>query len=258
MKNNTARLKQNIRRLRNEIHEFPEAYLSLKPSPEKWSKKEILGHLIDSAMYNLMRFNEMLIVKEPYKIIPYQQVALVNLNNYQEKALSEIVILFESLNQQIIQVIDRMSESDLQKKIIIYDELQTIEFWVNDYTDHMEHHFKQIFSDTDGQNVPLNYHITPTKAIDLLSKVPTEFVHVLEFGDLEIEYYQPDKIDKQTPHTRDEIYIVASGQGKFVRENETYSVKEGDVLFVKAHEVHRFVDFSEDFATWVVFYGLAR
>ena len=258
MKKNTARLKQNIRRLRQEIHEFSEAFLSLKPSPEKWSKKEILGHLVDSGRYNLMRFNEMLIVQEPYEIIPYPQVELVKINNYQNKSLSEIIILFESLNLQIIQVIDNMTESDLRKKIIVNDEVQTIEFWINDYTDHMEHHFSQIFSKTDTERIPLDYHITKNKAIELLSKIPSEFVKVLEFGDLEIEYYQPDKIDKQTPHTRDEIYIVTSGKGNFIRKDDKYAVQEGDILFVKAYEEHRFVDFSDDFATWVVFYGMER
>ena len=205
-----------------------------------------------------MRFNEILISDTLYEIEPYNQDALVEINRYQEKTLSDLVILWESLNKQIIQVLEKLSFADLQKKLLLKGKEITLQFWVEDYIHHMEHHFKQIFSDTDSNGVPINYHITQEKAIELLSKAPTEFVKVLEFGDLEIEYYQPDKIDKQTPHTRDEIYIVASGKGNFIREKDKYQVKEGDVLFVKAHEEHRFVDFSADFATWVVFYGMER
>jgi mannose-6-phosphate isomerase-like protein (cupin superfamily) len=81
---------------------------------------------------------------------------------------------------------------------------------------------------------------------------------VFRDGDLEIRFYAPSGTDPQTPHDRDELYIVAAGSGYF-RVGESLSrVGPGDLLFAAAHEVHRFEDFSADFGVWVVFYGPVR
>jgi mannose-6-phosphate isomerase-like protein (cupin superfamily) len=72
---------------------------------------------------------------------------------------------------------------------------------------------------------------------------------------LELRFYAPKGHDAQTPHTRDEVYVVASGRGWFVRGHERVPFAQGDALFVAAGEEHRFEDFSEDFGTWVMFYG---
>ena len=67
--------------------------------------------------------------------------------------------------------------------------------------------------------------------------------------------YTPVGKDPQTPHTRDEIYVVAQGQGHFVDGDERYPVNQGSFIFVPTGKEHRFEDFSEDFAVWVAFYG---
>jgi mannose-6-phosphate isomerase-like protein (cupin superfamily) len=74
-------------------------------------------------------------------------------------------------------------------------------------------------------------------------------------GSIDVEFYAPRKTDPQKPHTRDELYIVARGSGMLEVEDERYTFVTGDVLFVAAHARHRFVDFSDDFGTWVLFYG---
>jgi mannose-6-phosphate isomerase-like protein (cupin superfamily) len=82
---------------------------------------------------------------------------------------------------------------------------------------------------------------------------------VLRHGTLEVRWYAPPRVgldhDPQGPHTRDEVYIVASGTGRFVRGEESVAFGPGDALFVPARVPHRFEEFSPDFATWVVFYG---
>lgn len=78
---------------------------------------------------------------------------------------------------------------------------------------------------------------------------------LLEHGSLQIGYYKPDGIDPQQPHARDEVYVVASGTGYFINGETRQPFEPGEVLFVPAGQVHRFEDFSEDFATWVIFYG---
>src|SRR5262249_50889989 len=61
--------------------------------------------------------------------------------------------------------------------------------------------------------------------------------------------------DPQTPHDRDELYMVASGSGRFRVGDRAEPFAPGALLYVGAHETHRFEDFTDDFATWVVFYG---
>jgi mannose-6-phosphate isomerase-like protein (cupin superfamily) len=80
---------------------------------------------------------------------------------------------------------------------------------------------------------------------------------ILRHGSLEVRWYAPRGMDPQTPHDRDEIYMVARGRGMFVRGAERVAFGPNDLLFVPAGMEHRFADFSEDFATWVVFWGAA-
>jgi mannose-6-phosphate isomerase-like protein (cupin superfamily) len=81
------------------------------------------------------------------------------------------------------------------------------------------------------------------------------FAKVLEHGSMEVEIYAPCGTDPQTPHSRDELYVVVSGRGEFVNGPERHSFGPGDVLFVPAGVEHRFENFTDDLAVWVVFYG---
>ena len=78
---------------------------------------------------------------------------------------------------------------------------------------------------------------------------------LLEHGTLAVRYYAPRGTDPRQPHTRDELYVVASGRGWFERGEERVPFEPGDALFVAAGVEHRFEDFSQDFGTWVMFYG---
>ena len=97
------------------------------------------------------------------------------------------------------------------------------------------------------------------KLADALTKLPgpggRRWEVLFEHGTLEVEIYAPRGKDPQQPHTRDEVYVVMSGSGQFVNGDERHPFGMGDVLFVPAGVVHRFEDFSDDFATWVFFYG---
>ena len=81
------------------------------------------------------------------------------------------------------------------------------------------------------------------------------FAPVLEHGSLLVEIYAPRGHDPQTPHTRDEVYVVITGEGVFVNGPRRERFGPGDVLFVPAGVVHRFEDFTDDLAVWVFFYG---
>jgi mannose-6-phosphate isomerase-like protein (cupin superfamily) len=81
------------------------------------------------------------------------------------------------------------------------------------------------------------------------------FAKVLGHGSLEVEVYAPRGTDPQTPHTRDELYVVVSGNGEFLNGPGRHPFGPGDVLFVPAGVEHRFEDFTDDLVVWVVFYG---
>jgi len=103
---------------------------------------------------------------------------------------------------------------------------------------------------------PPGHHFQPEWALDQLPGDQGEAWRVLfEHGSLELEIYAPRGHDPQQPHDRDEIYFVISGTGTFLNGPRRHGFKPGDLLFVPAGTVHRFEDFSDDFATWVIFYG---
>ena len=96
-------------------------------------------------------------------------------------------------------------------------------------------------------------------AAELLRQLPgpagERFAVALERGSLSIELYAPRGSDPQQPHTRDEVYVVVSGRGEFVNGGERHAFAPGDLLFVPAGVEHRFQQFTDDLAVWVVLYG---
>jgi mannose-6-phosphate isomerase-like protein (cupin superfamily) len=98
-------------------------------------------------------------------------------------------------------------------------------------------------------------HITPKLGLDKLKDTQQVFVELYQHGSLTVEIYKPALRDLQEPHIRDEVYVVISGHGEFVNGSERINFNPGDFLFVAAGVPHRFENFSEDFATWVMFYG---
>ena len=116
---------------------------STKPAPDKWSKKEILGHLIDSAANNHQRFVRLQL--QPEISLPgYDQDNWVRLNRYQQKPWAEIVALWSAYNRHLVLVIESLDESALGHVWHSYDGDVTLEFIATDYVRHLKHHLKQI------------------------------------------------------------------------------------------------------------------
>ena len=99
----------------------------------------------------------------------------------------------------------------------------------------------------------------PITVEQALKRLPTpdgkRSVALFEHGTLQVKLYAPRGADAQTPHTRDEVYVVARGSGWFVNGGHRHRFAIHDVLFAEASAVHRFEDFSDDFLAWVFFYG---
>jgi mannose-6-phosphate isomerase-like protein (cupin superfamily) len=94
---------------------------------------------------------------------------------------------------------------------------------------------------------------------DALSRLPgpkgERFVELFSHGTLSVELYAPRGNDPQSPHTRDEAYVVVTGSGWFRNGAARHRFGPGDMLFVPAGVTHRFEEFSDDLAVWVLFYG---
>jgi len=93
-------------------------------------------------------------------------------------------------------------------------------------------------------------------AVKSLPQPPAEqYFIVYRHGTFTAGVYAPRGVDGQTPHTRDEAYVVVKGSGQFVCGSSRRAFGPGDLLFVPAGVVHRFEEFSDDLTVWVIFYG---
>jgi mannose-6-phosphate isomerase-like protein (cupin superfamily) len=97
------------------------------------------------------------------------------------------------------------------------------------------------------------------KIIEALEKLPgpegKRFNTIFQHGTLLVEIYAPRGVDPQGPHSRDEVYFVATGNGEFVCGDSRQEFGPSDLLFAAAGVEHRFENFTDDLAVWVLFYG---
>lgn len=128
---------------------------SRRPAPGKWSPKEIIGHLIDSAANNHARFVRAQLTDD--MVFPgYDQEAWVRLQRYNDRPWIDLVSLWQSYNAHIASVIEGISPDrlSLQRsmhnldevgwRIIPRDQPATLDYFIRDYVGHMKHHLKQI------------------------------------------------------------------------------------------------------------------
>jgi mannose-6-phosphate isomerase-like protein (cupin superfamily) len=109
---------------------------------------------------------------------------------------------------------------------------------------------------SSGQVPTQRRRVTVAEAMERLpGPGGVRFEKVLEHGSLVVEIYAPRGTDPQTPHTRDEVYVVVQGTGEFINGLDRRSFGPGDVLFVPAGVEHRFERFTDDLVVWVIFYG---
>lgn len=116
---------------------------------------------------------------------------------------------------------------------------------------------ESLSNETRGQKA----HISVADALHTLEQaVGARSVLLFKHGTLQVKMYAPrgangEKIDPQQPHSRDELYVVAQGSGVFFDGESRRGCQVGDLLFAPAASEHRFENFTDDFAVWVMFYG---
>ncbi|SEE14057.1 DinB superfamily protein [Tenacibaculum sp. MAR_2010_89] len=147
-------IKTCIENLENILNSFPLQVASIskeswnkKESESKWSKKEVLGHLIDSGFNNLQRFIRVQYEETPH--IAYNQNEWVKSQNWQALPIENVVQLWKVINQQILHIWKNFPENKVNAKINVSKEkteLYTFAEIMEDYIVHFHHHEKQIVS----------------------------------------------------------------------------------------------------------------
>ena len=137
-------LLQTVERAAQHLQKLDQRELSTKPAPEKWSKKEILGHLIDSASNNHQRF-----VRAQYtdrlEFPPYAQDEWMRIQQYNAGDWETMVDLWRLYNRHLAHVISNIPTDKFATPCRIESpEPVTLEFLVKDYLDHLKHHLKQL------------------------------------------------------------------------------------------------------------------
>jgi hypothetical protein len=121
-----------------------EENMSGKPQPDKWSKKEIVGHLIDSATNNHQRFIRAQFESKPE--ISYDQNKWNEFSFYQEIERTQIIHFWTIYNRQLLEIIKRIPEERLMNQVKVGEKLLTLEYLIVDYVEHLEHHLKQVIT----------------------------------------------------------------------------------------------------------------
>jgi hypothetical protein len=123
--------------------ELPEPDFSAKPGPGKWSKKEILGHLIDSASNNHQRFVRVQFEDKPQ--ISYDQNKWNSFSHHQSMEGRALLLFWQSYNLHLASLIEQIPPSSFKRECYVGDEEKvSLEFIIVDYVRHMEHHLRQI------------------------------------------------------------------------------------------------------------------
>lgn len=126
----------------NVLIQINEDEMAKKVALNKWSKKEILGHLIDSATNNHQRF-----VRGQFETVPeisYDQNNWNTFSYYQQIDSQQIITFWTIYNRQLIEIVKRIPSDNLKKMIRVGAKTVTIENLVIEYIEHLEHHLNQL------------------------------------------------------------------------------------------------------------------
>lgn len=144
MKEITRELREIVAAWTEKAAAIPPDEFSAKPLPHKWSRKEVLGHLIDSAQNNLRRFICAQYEESPPRIA-YQQDFWVAANQYQSMPQGDVIALWRLMNLRLCAVLENMPAENYEK-VCDTGSLHTLAWIAEDYIKHLKHHLNQIIS----------------------------------------------------------------------------------------------------------------
>jgi hypothetical protein len=133
---------------------------AIKPLPNKWSKKEILGHLIDSAGNNQQKFVRTM-AEAQVEFVGYQQNFWVSSQKYNSAKWNDLISLWQASNLHLAHIIENVEPETLGNSITISDAgTFTLKFIMEDYVEHLKHHLNQIFPKLNLKNSFQNIYNT--------------------------------------------------------------------------------------------------
>ena len=142
--NSAERLRQTVSRAVGRLRTCNDAEASFKPTPTRWSKKEVLGHLIDSASNNHQRFVRAQLHGD-LRFPGYEQEGWARCQDYAAADWQMLIDLWRSYNQHLAHVIARIPADRLATLCWIGDgDAVTLEWLVEDYQRHLDHHLLQL------------------------------------------------------------------------------------------------------------------
>jgi hypothetical protein len=139
---------ENLRKTLNEVlpllQNIGDDEAAYRPRPDKWSKKEILGHLIDSACNNQQKFVRTMAAPH-LDFVGYRQNHWVDSQKYNRADWSDLLNLWQAYNLHLAHIIENVDRELLANTITIEDAGEfTLEFIMKDYVEHLKHHLNQI------------------------------------------------------------------------------------------------------------------
>jgi hypothetical protein len=137
----SARLEAVLRSAMPWLVTISEAEASVPERDGKWSAKQVMGHLIDSAVNNLGRIVRLQIAAGQ-SLPGYEQMAWVNLQHYAEREWAQVLALWFALNEQVAWTIRHVERARLANRGVVAEEPLTLGFLIEDYVAHMEHHLR--------------------------------------------------------------------------------------------------------------------
>ena len=150
-----CRLVEALQRATPALLALDDAATTRRPTPGKWSPREIIGHLVDSASNNHQRFVRMR-DRDDLVVEGYEQDAWVSAQGYQDAPWMELVLLWMTYNRHLARVMSATPAADRDRqrhthnlhlrayRPVAADRSVTLDYFMNDYVDHLEHHLRQV------------------------------------------------------------------------------------------------------------------
>jgi hypothetical protein len=144
MKETLDRLEHVLARTPSALRALGESASRERPAAEKWSRKQILGHLIDSASNNHQRFVRAQLV-EALSFPPYAQEGWVAVQAYDDEPWDDLIELWTAYNRHLLHVMARVPPDKHGRPCQVGpDEPMNLGDLMRDYVRHLEHHLGQI------------------------------------------------------------------------------------------------------------------